>query len=110
MHFDQYAFGRRVKYLRRKRNLTLEQMSTALNISIDHLSRIELGKRGASIDLILDIADLLNVSVDFLARGISRIPPWIHKYLSVRYGNCLTALKQCNNSTYKAPTIRPTSL
>lgn len=74
MHFDQYAFGRRVKYLRRKRNLTLEQMSTALNISIDHLSRIELGKRGASIDLILDIADLLNVSVDFLARGISRIP------------------------------------
>lgn len=51
MHFDQYAFGRRVKYLRRKRNLTLEQMSSALNISIDHLSRIELGKRGASIDL-----------------------------------------------------------
>lgn len=49
MHFDQYAFGRRVKYLRRKRNLTLEQMSSALNISIDHLSRIELGKRGASI-------------------------------------------------------------
>lgn len=75
MHFDQYAFGRRVKYLRRKRNLTLEQMSSALNISIDHLSRIELGKRGASIDLTLDIADLLDVSVDFLVRGTSRIPP-----------------------------------
>lgn len=75
MHFDQYAFGRRVKYLRRKRNLTLEQMSSALNISIDHLSRIELGKRGASIDLTLDIANLLDVSVDFLVRGTSRMPP-----------------------------------
>ena len=49
-------------------------MSTALNISIDHLSRIELGKRGASIDLTLDISDLLNVSVDFLIRGTSRMP------------------------------------
>ena len=74
MHFDQYAFGRRVKYLRRKKNLTLEQMSSALNISIDHLSRIELGKRGASMDLTLDIADLLDVSVDFLVRGTSRMP------------------------------------
>ena len=49
MHFDQNAFGQRVKHFRNKRGLTLEQMSTALNISIDHLSRIELGKRGASM-------------------------------------------------------------
>ena len=81
MHFDQYAFGRRVKYLRRKRNLTLEQMSSALNISIDHLSRIELGKRGASIDLTLDIANLLDVSVDFLVRATSRMPPSTKKLI-----------------------------
>lgn len=72
MHFDQYAFGRRVKYLRRKRTLTLEQMSSTLNISIDHLSRIELGKRGVSIDLLLDMAELLDVTVDFLVRGTDR--------------------------------------
>lgn len=81
MHFDQYAFGRRVKYLCRKRNLTLEQMSSALNISIDHLSRIELGKRGASIDLTLDIANLLDVSVDFLVRGTSRMSPSTKKLI-----------------------------
>ena len=50
MHFDQNAFGQRIKYLRKKKNLTLEQMSSALNIGIYHLSRIELGKRGVSID------------------------------------------------------------
>lgn len=52
MHFDQNAFGQRIKALRRKENLTLEQMSSALNISIDHLSRIELGKRGASTGVV----------------------------------------------------------
>ena len=82
MHFDQNAFGQRIKALRRKENLTLEQMSSALNISIDHLSRIDLGKRGASIDLTLDIADLLNVSVDFLVKGTSRMPPSAQKLIA----------------------------
>ena len=45
MGFDQKALGQRVKHLSREKNLTLEQMSSTLNISIDHLSRIELGKR-----------------------------------------------------------------
>ena len=43
-----------------------------MNISIDHLSRIELGKRGVSIDLLLDMAELLDVTVDFLVRGTDR--------------------------------------
>ena len=82
MHFDQSAFGQRIKYLRRKKNLTLEQMSSALNIGIDHLSRIELGKRGVSIDLLFDMADLLNVSVDFLVRGTARMPPSTKKLIA----------------------------
>ena len=76
MHFDQNAFGQRIKYL------TLEQMSSALNIGIDHLSRIELGKRGVSIDLLFDMADLLNVSVDFLVRGTARMPPSTKKLIA----------------------------
>lgn len=47
-------------------------MSSTLNISIDHLNRIELGKRGVSIDLLLDMAELLDVTVDFLVRGTDR--------------------------------------
>ena len=81
MHFDQNAFGQRIKYLRKK-NLTLEQMSSALNIGIDHLSRIELGKRGVSIDLLFDMADLLNVSVDFLVRGTAQMPPSTKKLIA----------------------------
>lgn len=72
MGFDQKALGQRVKHLRREKDLTLEKMSSKLNISIDHLSRIELGKRGVSIDLLLDMAELLDVTVDFLVRGTDR--------------------------------------
>lgn len=72
MGFDQKALGQRVKHLRREKNLTLEKMSSKLNISIDHLNRIELGKRGVSIDLLLDMAELLDVTVDFLVRGTDR--------------------------------------
>ena len=44
MRFDQIKFGHRIKHLRKTRNLTQEQLATALHISTDQLSKIELGK------------------------------------------------------------------
>ena len=73
MYFDQKEFGLRVKHLRRKHGLTQEQLAAAmLNVSVEHLRKIELGKRGISIDLLLDLAAELGVSVDFLLNGIPR--------------------------------------
>ena len=69
MRFDQAEFGHRIKHLRKKRNLTQEQLATALHISTDHLSIIELGKRGISIDLLLDISAALHVSFECLLKG-----------------------------------------
>ena len=57
-------------------------MSSTLNISIDNLSRIELGKRGVSIDLLLDMAELLDVTVDFLVRGTDRTARSTQKLIS----------------------------
>lgn len=72
MYFDLAAFGQRIRKIRKQRGLTQVQMAAALHINIDHLSRIELGKRGVSVDLLFDIADLLNASADFLVRGTGR--------------------------------------
>ena len=69
MHFDQAEFGHRIKHLRKKRNLTQEQLATALHISTNHLSKIELGKRGISIDLLLNISAALHVSFECLLKG-----------------------------------------
>ena len=72
MYFDQKEFGLRVKYLRRKHGLTQEQLADALYITATHLSKIECGQRGISIDLLLDLAAELDVSVDLLISGNPR--------------------------------------
>lgn len=72
MYFDQKEFGLRVKHLRREQHLTQEQLAAMLNVSAEHLRKIELGKRGISIDLLLDLAAELGVSVDFLLNGVPR--------------------------------------
>ena len=69
MRFDQAAFGYRLKETRKERGLTQEQLAEVLNISTPHLGNIEIGKRGISVDLLMEVSDVLNVSVDFLIRG-----------------------------------------
>ena len=66
MYFNQVKFGCRLRNLRKQRRMTQEALAGSLNISIDHLSKIEHGKRGVSIDLLLDISD---VSLDYLLKG-----------------------------------------
>ena len=41
----------------------------AVNMSTVHLGNIELGKRGISVDLLLELSDALDVSIDFLIKG-----------------------------------------
>lgn len=69
MYFDQKDFGQRLRMLRKDRGMTQEQLATTLHIGTDHYGRIELGKRGISIDLLLDIAEVLEISIDFLVTG-----------------------------------------
>ena len=69
MRFDQAAFGCRLKEMRKERGLTQEQLAAAVNMSTVHLGNIELGKRGISVDLLLELSDALDVSIDFLIKG-----------------------------------------
>ena len=62
MYLNQVKFGCRLRNLRKQRRMTQEALAGSLNISIDHLSKIEHGKRGVSIDLLLDISEALDVS------------------------------------------------
>lgn len=72
MHFQPIQFGERIRKLRREHHLTQEQLAAMLNISVEHLRKIELGKRGISIDLLLDLSYALEVSSDFLLSGVPR--------------------------------------
>ena len=69
MYFDQKEFGKRLKELRMNRSLTQEKLAEDLNISWEHLGRIERGDKSLSIDLLIVISDYFDVSTDYLLTG-----------------------------------------
>ncbi len=69
MIFDPVKFGKRLKELRSLHGLTQEQLAEKLNITLDHLKRLENGRNGCSIDLLMSISETLSVSSDYLLFG-----------------------------------------
>ncbi len=69
MNYDILEIGRRIQRLRKERELTQEQMSERLNISTVHLAKIEAGKRGCSLDILIDITMFFGISLDYLVFG-----------------------------------------
>lgn len=53
--------GKRIEFLRTQKQMTLEQVAAELNISRQRLSRIEKGVSDISIDLVNQIASVLDV-------------------------------------------------
>ena len=69
MRFDAKEFGGRIRDLRKKKGITQEQLSTMLNVSANHLAKVETGSRCCSIELLQELSDCLNVGTDYLLNG-----------------------------------------
>ena len=82
MHFNQVEFGCRLRQARRERGFTQERLAEELNISTDHLGKLELGRRGVSIDLLIDMSNALHVTLDYLIKGDERDPFRMEKLIS----------------------------
>lgn len=60
-------FGKKLHYLRVKNNLTLQELSSTLGYSThSHISALEQGKKVPTVELVLKVAHLFNVSTDQL--------------------------------------------
>jgi len=69
MHYDMKKSGMCIQQLRIRRGYTQEEFAKTLNIDRSYLSRIESGKKGCSVDLLIQLSELLNVSIDYLVMG-----------------------------------------
>lgn len=69
MKYNPTEIGARIKSLRLGLGHSQESFSEHLHISREHLARIEAGNRNPSIDLIIDIADAADVTLDYLILG-----------------------------------------
>lgn len=61
--------GNRMKEKRKALHLTQEQMAEKLNISIKHYGGVERGVAGLSIENLIEVSDILGVSLDYLIKG-----------------------------------------
>ena len=64
MAIDYMSLGARVKFLRTQKNLTQEELAEKADIGRKHVSNIENGERGLSIDVLIALANALEVSAD----------------------------------------------
>lgn len=76
------TLGSRIRFLRDEKNLSQMEMADQLNISNVQLSRYESGARKPDPDMLVQIADYLNVSTDYLLGRTSSIRETQSAYLS----------------------------
>lgn len=66
-----YEFGKRVNYLRKKLNISQEQLAFKCGINKNYLSDVERGARNPTLKIIQKIANGLNVELSELFLGIN---------------------------------------
>lgn len=59
-------FGNRLRYLRKRSNLTQERLGKVLNVSTSTIGMYERGSREPGYKLLVEIANYFNVSIDYL--------------------------------------------
>ena len=69
MNYNPIETGKRIKKAREEMGLSQEAFSERLNISRNHLSRIEVGLRSASVELLIAISEVTNLTMDYLVMG-----------------------------------------
>jgi len=86
------AVGRRLRALRRERDLTLVDMSAIAGISVSTLSRLESGARRPTLELLLPLAHAYRVTLDELVDAPPTGDPRIHLRPIRRNGMTMLAL------------------
>lgn len=87
------AMGERLRIQRKQKRMTQEQLAEQLDISIKHYSEVERGIVGLSVENLIKVSGILEISLDYLIKGITidyPIPPKIIE----TYKNCPDSKKQ----------------
>ena len=61
--------GNRMKEKRKQLHYTQEYMAEKLNVSMKHYGGVERGNAGLSLENMIEVSDILGVSLDYLIKG-----------------------------------------
>lgn len=63
--------GKKIATLRKDNSMTQEQLAEKLSITVKHCSSVERGLSSLSLEKLIYVADLFDVSLDYLVRDFS---------------------------------------
>ena len=72
--------GARIRELRIAKDFTQDDLAEHMNVSHGYISFIESGKRGCSVDVLIALANLFGVSIDYIVLGTVTYG-WLFLYL-----------------------------
>lgn len=68
--FDPVEFGKRLQNTRKALGITQEELAEWISVDRNHITRMERGIRVCSIDLLVELAAALDISIDYLLVGV----------------------------------------
>ncbi len=69
MYYNLVESGKRIKSLRKKHGLTQEELAEQLGVAVNTISRIEVGVRGISVDLAIELVVRFDTTLDYIFVG-----------------------------------------
>ena len=66
MEINYIKLGERIRFYRTNAGLSQEKLADIIDVSFQHMSNIETGKKGLSLETIINITHALNISADQL--------------------------------------------
>jgi len=64
--YDKSIFGKRVKELRKEKQLKQSELAAILGLKTSMISEIENGKYTTTVEKLIILADYFNVTIDYL--------------------------------------------
>ena len=73
-YYDKKTVGKRIQKMRKSRNMTQCVLAEKLDSTKERqLQRIESGETACSVDKLMEIAQILEISTDYLLFGVERV-------------------------------------
>jgi transcriptional regulator with XRE-family HTH domain len=89
MYIDYKAIGQRIKKIRKEKRFTQEKLAEILEISTVYVSQMENGKTKLSLEMLVRIANLLNVAPGYFLTGVScETQDYLHYDLALLLQGC----------------------
>lgn len=72
-YYDKKNVGKRIKELRKRKQMTQSELSGFLDYTNERqLQRIECGETACSVDKLMEVAQILETSTDYLLFGVEQ--------------------------------------